>query len=231
MQKLLVGLVNDSDVSICDNTPAQENLCIGGLVLQNKGQTSGEWIARPYLAGTGQGVHIPETCFLRFEYLSEFGARLTVFRDEELTDTVPGSPQIFRLKYPFTALNSFFIQFDPTPTRPSEMKAFLSELRFFNREALSFSILPEAEHSGEKYPEIELVPNPNRGIFSLYLPAEQHRGIHVYMEIYNSTGRIDYKLNSAGNEQQLQLSDARPGLYVLKLYLNGATILRKFIVY
>jgi hypothetical protein len=230
IQNVLVGLVNDSDISECGNIPLQGNLCFSGLALKRIGKTDKEWIAVGHPADNRKNVIVPETCFLRFECQS-LAARLTAFRDEELTDTIQETSQTFRLNYSFRVLNSFFIQFDPSPAVLHEIKIYISELRFFNGQPLSFPILSQSDYPGKEQSEVELVPNPNQGIFSLHLPAAQDKGMSAHVEIYNSVGGADYKLEYTGNNQQMELGDAKPGLYLLKLYVNGTTILRKFIIY
>ena len=230
IQKLAVGLANDSDISGCGNRPPEGNLCFFGLTLNNDDKEK-KWIAEPFPTGNGKNVSIPESCFLRFEYLHAFMARVTAFRDEERRDTIPGTCRVFRLDYPSPQLNSFLIQLNPSPPQAPALKAYLTELWFFNRQPLSFPVMRQSGYAEEKNVEIALVPNPNKGNFYLHMAPEQHEGISADIEIYNATGRMDCKVGYTGNDQQLELRDPRPGLYLLRLDLNGTTILRKFIVY
>jgi Tol biopolymer transport system component len=79
---------------------------------------------------------------------------------------------------------------------------------------------------------LSLYPNPNNGIFTIYLELEKQNDIII--RIYDSYGRllIDRKsYNIAGEyEENVNFSDRTPGIYYLKVIIKEGVIIKPFVI-
>jgi len=72
-----------------------------------------------------------------------------------------------------------------------------------------------------------LSPNPSNGLFNLYNPDESL----ISYEIFNSLGQLQLKSEIFGSvNTAIDMQSKAPGLYIIKLKLNGNEIVKKVIV-
>lgn len=66
------------------------------------------------------------------------------------------------------------------------------------------------------FDQVKLYPNPNNGQFNLHLPKGE-----AEIRVYDAFGRLVYSKDRAEGQEQIQIPNPVPGLYFLRLKIDG----------
>jgi len=93
-----------------------------------------------------------------------------------------------------------------------------------NKNVTAIFVLVEVDHIKDEQNHFNIYPNPSAGLFTL-----EWNEVSL-VEVYDITGKQIYSRNISNGTISIDISDSKPGMYLIKAYSEDEIITRKIII-